>query len=69
MKTSRYIARATAAAVVAVGAGCATWSDLDRTEKGTAVGATGGAEPDVVDEEVLTELALGLQPVTLHQTV
>lgn len=23
--------------------GCATWSDMDRSEKGLAVGATGGA--------------------------
>jgi hypothetical protein len=37
------ISRAGAIALVTLFAGCATWSEMDRTEKGTAAGATTGA--------------------------
>jgi len=43
MKSFEIIRKASAIALVSVCASCATWSEMDRSEKGTAVGATGGA--------------------------
>jgi len=43
MKSFEIVRRASAITLVSVCAGCATWNEMDRSEKGTAVGATGGA--------------------------
>jgi hypothetical protein len=43
MKSSRRIRQASAVALATLLAGCATWGEMERSEKGTAVGATGGA--------------------------
>jgi hypothetical protein len=43
MNTFKWLRRSGAVALVLVTAGCATWHDMDRNEKGTAVGATSGA--------------------------
>ena len=43
MKSFEIVRRAGAITLVSVCASCATWSEMDRSEKGTAVGATGGA--------------------------
>ena len=43
MKTTRIATQAGAIALVTLLAGCATWNDMDRSEKGTATGATTGA--------------------------
>lgn len=40
---SNLMVRAGAIALVALSAGCATWNEMDRSERGTATGATGGA--------------------------
>ena len=40
---SNLIVRAGAIALVALSAGCATWNEMDRSERGTATGAAGGA--------------------------
>jgi len=42
MKSFEMIRRASTITLVSVCASCATWSEMDRSEKGTAVGATGG---------------------------
>ena len=42
MKSFEIIRRASAITLVSICASCATWSEMDRSEKGTAVGATGG---------------------------
>jgi len=43
MKSSNILYQASAIALVSLLAGCSTWQSMDRQEKGTAVGATGGA--------------------------
>jgi hypothetical protein len=43
MKTARTLISMCALAVAALGSGCATWDDMDRSERGLAAGATGGA--------------------------
>ena len=43
MKPFEIVRRTSLIALVTVCASCATWSEMDRSEKGTAVGATGGA--------------------------
>jgi len=43
MNSSHLLQRATAIAIVSALAGCATWHSMDREEKGTTVGAGGGA--------------------------
>jgi hypothetical protein len=39
----RKLVPAVVLVVSALSGGCATWDDMDRSEKGLAVGATGGA--------------------------
>jgi hypothetical protein len=43
MKPFEIVRRMSLIALVTVCGSCATWSEMDRSEKGTAVGATGGA--------------------------
>jgi phage tail tape-measure protein len=43
MRYSTMLGRAGALALAATLAGCATWSEMDRSEKGTTIGAGGGA--------------------------
>jgi len=43
MKSSSILRTATAVALVSALAGCSTWHSMDREEKGTTVGAGGGA--------------------------
>ena len=43
MKSSDIIRRASVVAAVSLCASCATWNEMDRSEKGTAVGGAGGA--------------------------
>src|SRR5438874_3949066 len=43
MKPFEIVRRTSLIALVTVCGSCATWSEMDRSEKGTAVGATGGA--------------------------
>lgn len=43
MKAPQFVTKASAIALVSAFAGCATWHDMDRSERGTAAGATGGA--------------------------
>lgn len=43
MTMSRLIRQGAAVGAISILAGCATWNNMDRTERGTAAGATGGA--------------------------
>ena len=43
MNIVRKLVAASAVVVTALASGCATWHDMDRSEKGLAAGATGGA--------------------------
>jgi hypothetical protein len=43
MSTSKRLNGAAALALAALCTGCVTWNEMDRSERGTAVGATGGA--------------------------
>ncbi len=43
MGSVRMVVSVLALALAALSSGCATWDEMDRSEKGLAVGATGGA--------------------------
>jgi len=43
MGSVRKIVAVLGLTLAALSSGCATWDDMDRSEKGLAVGATGGA--------------------------
>ena len=78
MKSFEIIRQASAIALVSVCAGCATWSEMDRSEKGTAVGATGQLEyqlllsvdlgylDDATYDELSTELLDLRRQLTTH---